>query len=140
VSTYIAPDVREFVYSRAGARCEYCLLPETAAFVPLEVDHIIARKHGGPATADNLALACSLCNKHKGSDLTSIDPETGEITPLFHPRQQKWYAHFRLEDASIVPLTASGRVTVRLLQLNAPTRIAERRLLVEAGLLTMPDS
>lgn len=135
MSTYIAPDLRKLVYERADARCEYCLLPEVAVFAPHELDHIIARKHGGQSTAANLALSCSLCNRYKGSDLTSIDPKTGEIAPLFHPRQQNWSNHFRLEKAHIVPLTATGRVTVRLLQLNKSDRVAERELLVKAGLL-----
>jgi len=54
---------------------------------PHEVDHVIAEKHGGLTEPDNLALSCTLCNKHKGSDLTSIDPETGDIVPLYHPRK-----------------------------------------------------
>ncbi len=114
-------------------------MPPVAALVSPEVDHIVARKHGGETEADNLALACSLCNKYKGSDLTSIDPESGAITPLFHPRRQRWADHFRLEAAHIVPLTAIGRVTVALLQLNRPERVTERELLLAANAIQTPQ-
>jgi hypothetical protein len=97
------------------------------------VDHVVAEKHGGLTEEANLALARALCNQRKGSDLTSIDPETGAITSLFQPRREQWNDHFRLVGARIEPLTPTGRVTVRLLQLNAPERIEERELLLRLG-------
>lgn len=133
--TYIPVAVRKQVGDRAKNCCEYCLMPEIASFAPHEVDHIIAKKHGGLTQAENLALSCTLCNKYKGSDITSIDPKTGEIVPLYHPRQDSWSKHFYLKDAEITPLTAKGRVTVRLLQLNRPERVQERQLLIEAEIL-----
>lgn len=87
--------------------------------------------------AENLALCCTLCNKHKGSDLTSIDPESGEIVPLYHPRQDLWHEHFQLKGAEVVPLTPKGRVTIRLLQLNRHDRVEERQLLLQAGMLDL---
>ncbi len=33
----------------------------------------------------NLALACPYCNRYKGTDLGSLDPETGQLTPFFNP-------------------------------------------------------
>lgn len=138
MSDYIPALLRREVFERAGGQCEYCLTPQVAALVSPEVDHIVARKHGGETVSENLALTCSLCNKYKGSDLTSIDPESGAITPLFHPRRQRWVNHFRLEAGRITPLTAVGRVTVMLLQLNRPERVAERRLLVAAGTVQIP--
>lgn len=90
---------------------------------------MIAEKHGGPTSEENLALSCTLCNGHKGSDIASVDPLTGEIVPLFNPRLAGWSDHFRMEDCIISPLTGSGRATVQLLQLNQPHRVAERRLL-----------
>jgi 5-methylcytosine-specific restriction endonuclease McrA len=103
-----------------------------------EVDHIVAQKHGGMTQADNLALSCSLCNKHKGTDLTTLEAGTGEIVPLYHPRRDRWTDHFRLNGAEIEPLTSVGRATVRLLQLNRSERITERELLIRAGVLRMP--
>lgn len=64
------------------------------------------------------------------SDLTSLDPLTGEIIRLFHPRRDKWTDYFRLNGAIIEPVTDVGRVTVKLLQLNRTDRIAERKLLI----------
>ena len=99
-------------------------------FAAHQIDHIIAVKHGGATEINNLALSCALCNKHKGSDIASIDPETGEIVALYHPRRDIWGNHLEIgPDGLVVPRTAAGRATVRLLQLNHPDRLAERRLL-----------
>ena len=139
MGTYIPSGLRQEVYDRARGRCEYCLIPETAVLVSHEVDHIIAQKHGGLTESGNLALSCTVCNKYKGTDLASLDPETGTVTPLFHPRRERWIDHFRLVGGEIVPLTATGRVTVRLLQLNHPNQIQDRNLLLAAGMLYPPE-
>lgn len=132
--THIPASLRRLAYARAGGRCEYCQMPERFSFAPYQIDHIIAEKHGGATLADNLALSCILCNKHKGSDLASLDPLTGEITSLFHPRRHIWLEHFTLEaDGTLVSVTAEGRTTIRLLQMNQPERVAERRLLRTSG-------
>jgi HNH endonuclease len=132
---YVPVPLRRRVRARAEERCEYCLIPEQLTLATHWVDHVVAEKHGGQTEENNLALSCVLCNQHKGSDLTSIDPLTGLITPLFHPRRERWFDHFRLAGALIEPLTPTGRVTVRLLQLNHPNRIEERELLLRLGLL-----
>jgi hypothetical protein len=139
MSSPLPPDIRQLVAERAGYRCEYCLLPDGQSYFPHQVDHIIAIKHGGASTLENLALACIICNKRKGSDLSSYDPETGAAVPLYHPRRQRWSDHFRLEGAKIQPLTATGRVTVTLLQVNQTTRLAERKLLQRAGRIIVPE-
>jgi 5-methylcytosine-specific restriction endonuclease McrA len=102
--------------------------------------HVVAEKHGGATEADNLALSCALCNRYKGSDLASLDPRTGEIVPLFHPRRQRWTDHFELEGGRLMARTAVGRVTLRLLQLNHEDRVSERELLVAAGLLDQGEA
>ncbi len=94
------------------------------------MEHIISEKHGGATTAENLALACSYCNRAKGTDLGSIDPETRKLVPFFNPRTEKWTDHFNLDRATIVPLTAVGRVTILILQFNEPTRLQERHKLL----------
>lgn len=139
-TTYIPTALRRAVRERAEACCEYCLIPETLSFAPHEIDHIIAEKHGGKTVSSNLALACTLCNKHKGSDLASIDPQTGQVEPLFHPRQAQWEHHFQLQGAHILPQTPQGRVTVRILQLNQQQRVMERELCLEIGLMRPPTS
>ena len=125
--------MRQRVRERAGGRCEYCLMHEEDAFFPYEADHVIAEKHGGATAEENLAWTCSVCNRYKGSDLTSLDPRTGRLAPLYNPRRQRWRRHFRLMVAYIEPLTASGRATERLLHLNDPHRLDERAELISIG-------
>jgi hypothetical protein len=131
---YISLELRKQVSERAQDCCEYCLIPEMAVLFAHQVDHIIAEKHGGLTEADNLALACAICNKYKGSDIASIDPEDNKVVRLFHPRRDSWNEHFSLSNAGITPLTSVGRVTVSLLQFNRAERIAERNLLIKAGI------
>ncbi len=82
---------------------------------------------------ENLALACPYCNRAKSTDLGSIDPETNQLTPFFNPRTQHWQEHFTLAGATIMPLTAEGRVTVFILQFNHPDRVQERERLLAIG-------
>ena len=125
--TYVPAALRREVIERAGNRCEYCGLPAEVAFYPHEVDHVIAEKHGGTNDIDNLAFACWRCNRHKGSDLTSFDPETALLSPLFNPRTQVWAEHFAYEGERVAGLTPEGRTTVNLLRLNSEERLTERR-------------
>jgi hypothetical protein len=60
------PDLEELVWSRAGSVCEYCRMPQALDELPFEVDHLIARVHGGKTIASNLALSCFPCNRFKG--------------------------------------------------------------------------
>ncbi len=136
--SYIASALRKQIYERAKYCCEYCFFPEVATLVSHEVDHIIAEKHGGLTQADNLALSCALCNKHKGSDLASIDPKTGDIAPLYNPRKDNWSKHFGFNEAEFFGITPIGRVTVKLLQLNRQDRLEERKLLIKAGMFNLP--
>lgn len=111
-------------------------MPDSEPVFPHEPDHIIAIKHGGRTTSENLAYACFDCNRAKGSDIASIDPDTGTLTPLFSPRTQIWNEHFRYNGPVIEPRTAIGRVTVRLLRLNLPVRVAIREGLMRADRYT----
>ncbi|MAU10626.1 MAG: HNH endonuclease [Anaerolineaceae bacterium] len=103
---------RQSVRERANNCCEYCRLPEAAGTLPFHVDHIIPVKHGGTDDLDNLCLACFKCNAHKSHDLAGFDPETGELTRLYHPRKQTWKDHFVLrDDMYIQGLTPMERVS-----------------------------
>ena len=82
---YISALLKDLVIERAKGCCEYCCYPSLVSFAPHEIDHIIAQKHGGTMTENNLAFSCTLCNKHKGSDLTSIDPETQKLEASVSP-------------------------------------------------------
>jgi len=134
VADGIGADLREAVARRAESRCEYCGLPEPFAAHRHEPDHVIAQQHGGESVIENLALACLPCNRHKGPNIASIDPDTGMLAALFNPRTQDWHEHFRWNGARIEPLTPEARVTVRVLQLNSIPRLHEREALRAAGL------
>jgi hypothetical protein len=125
--------LRQQVRDRAQGRCEYCLIHEDDSVYNHEPDHIIAEQHGGPTSLDNLAWACFLCNHYKGANLSSIDPVTSKVTPLFNPRKHQWRRHFRLNGGRIESLTANARATERLLQFNTPKNIKERLRLIAAG-------
>jgi hypothetical protein len=125
--------LERLVRQRAGGRCEYCRLPEAASHVPFEIDHIRSRKHHGPTAASNLALSCVYCNGYKGPNLTGIDPTTGKLTKLFHPRRHKWPYHFRYEGGTLVGRTAIGRATIDVLRINLPNLVAIREVLIEDG-------
>ncbi|HXG64320.1 MAG TPA: HNH endonuclease signature motif containing protein [Blastocatellia bacterium] len=128
--TRIPAALRRQVRERARGRCEYCLLAEEHAFFSHEADHIIAEKHGGRTTAQNLALACFDCNRFKGSDIASVD---GTIVPLFNPRSQTWGEYFVIADGRIIPLTSVGRVTEQLLKFCLPERVEVREILAKSG-------
>ena len=125
--------LRREVRLRAQGRCEYCLMPDDEPLYPHEADHIIAIKHRGPTVSENLAYACFECNRAKGSDIASLDPETDALTPLYSPRTQVWRDHFRFNGPIIQPLTPIGRVTVFILRLNSPVRVTSRGNLMRAG-------
>ncbi|MCC3419868.1 MAG: HNH endonuclease [Microcoleus sp. PH2017_29_MFU_D_A] len=139
--TYVSASLRRMVCDRANGYCEYCLIPETLALSSHQIDHIIAEKHSGETVESNLALSCSICNKNKGSDIASIDPETGEVVRLYNPRKDSWEDHFQIqtENGTIQPLTAIGRVTVRLLQVNRAEYLIERKLSIKIQSLTKSD-
>jgi hypothetical protein len=132
--TYVPANLRREVIERSGNCCEYCLLSQNDYPFTFHIEHIIAEKHKGKTVSGNLALSCPTCNTFKGSDIGSMDDENAdEITPLYHPRKHLWSDHFRLDGAIIESLTAIGRVSVFLLQLNESERIKHRRLLIRTS-------
>jgi hypothetical protein len=133
IADHLSAELRRQVRARAGNRCEYCLLAEEDAHFPHEPDHIIARKHGGASTLENLALACFDCNRFKGSNIASVDTASGEVVALFNPRTQTWREHFELRVGEIAPLTSFGRVTEQTLRFNLPQRVETREILARLG-------
>ncbi|PZO48135.1 MAG: HNH endonuclease [Phormidesmis priestleyi] len=123
---YVSDALRRFVVERAAQSCEYCQLPNSLSFYPHEVDHVIALKHQGKTNVENLAYACWRCNRYKGSDLGSFDPQTSEFCFLFNPRQQVWVEHFGLKEGQIIGRSPEGRTTALLLKMNMADRIQER--------------
>ena len=131
--TYISADLRRTVIERAGNCCEYCRLSQEDNTFSFQIDHVIAEKHEGETVLENLSLSCPNCNVFKGSDIGSIDRETGQLTPLYNPRTQNWNDHFNLNGAIIEPRTPEGRVTVRLLKLNHSEQVDELQGLINLG-------
>ncbi len=132
--THIPLELRRTVFRRAKHQCEYCLIDEQDTFLGCQIDHVIAEKHGGQTTLENLAVACTLCNRAKGSDIATLVESI--LTPLFNPRRDTWQGHFQFGDdlMTIQPRTSTGQGTITLLNLNAPERLLERQLLQEMGL------
>lgn len=134
----VPPATRRLVSERAGARCEYCKIPEEefAAATRFVVEHIRPRSafHDDDPLRDdpgNLAWACPLCNSHKWKRTMAPDPETGELCALFNPRKERWEDHFLPQPSGrITGRTPKGRATRAALQLDAPERVLSRNLLV----------
>jgi 5-methylcytosine-specific restriction endonuclease McrA len=129
--SYIPDALREEVVLRANGCCEYCHIHQDDSLYTHEIDHIIPEKHRGNTELDNLCLACLDCNRYKGTDFGSFDPDTGAVELLYNPRQQIWDDHYRLESAFIEPLSATGRVTVFVL--NEDMRLGARLALINAA-------
>jgi hypothetical protein len=123
----------DLVWRRANACREYCRMPQQFDGFTHEIDHAIAKKHGGSSTAANLVLACFPCNNHKGPNVAGLDPVTKKLTPLFNPRRHKWARHFNWEGARLQGRTAIGRVTIAVLKINAHDRALLRASLIEEG-------
>ncbi|MCH8923089.1 MAG: HNH endonuclease [Planctomycetes bacterium] len=125
--------LRELVFQRAAGNCEYCRVSQQFDPITFELDHIIARKHRGQTVSGNLALACFSCNNFKGPNVSGVDPESGKVEPLYHPRNDSWSEHFEWHGATLVGKTPCGRATVEVLEINVPYRVIFRRELIEEG-------
>ncbi len=128
------PVTRSQVRQRADFKCEYCQIPEAATpFISFHIEHIVAQQHLCDDSLDNLALACDRCNAYKGPNLSSIDSDSNSVVELFHPRRHEWRDHFELKAGIVQGKTASGRATIRLLNMNASRRVQLRQEFAEAG-------
>lgn len=121
------------VRRRARGCCEYCLMPQEYDDAPFEIDHVIALKHEGLTTGNNLSLSCFYCNSFKGSNIAGRDRKTHQLVPIFNPRRHSWARHFRWQGAYLVGRTAIGRVTIAVLKINDPLRVALRQELIDEG-------
>jgi HNH endonuclease len=128
-----ASELRQFIAKRAKERCEYCLLPQSTRLFPFHLDHIISKQHGGTDDESNLALCCPQCNRHKGPNIATLEPTTGEFVGFFNPRKHRWRDHFQIEAGVISGLSPQGRATVTIFHLNDPVRVTERLNLTKLG-------
>jgi hypothetical protein len=123
----------ELVWERAGAACEYCRMPQAFYPAPFEIDHILARQHGGRTVAANLALSCVHCNAHKGPNIAGRDRVTRKLVPLFHPRRHRWARHFRWDGPYLRGTSPISRVTISVLNMNGPDLVRLREQLIQEG-------
>jgi hypothetical protein len=124
--TTIPAALRRLVVQQADNRCEYCGISQIGQVATFHIDHVVPVVAGGETITENLALACVSCSLRKGARQVLEDSKTGEIVSIFNPRQQVWKEHFVWDGVHIVGLTATGRATVRALDLNRSTMLAIR--------------
>ncbi len=127
------PHLRAQVRRRARGRCEYCRTPFRYDSIPPEIDHVIAEQHGGRSVLANLAVACAHCNSHKGPNIASIEPVSGQLVRLFNPRTDHWSDHFRWNGPLLIGLTLGGRATIHVLAINDTNKTAARASLMDEG-------
>jgi len=135
MSTHLSPALRQRLSAVDGTRCAYCQTAVENTGQPLTVDHVIPQADGGQTDFDNLCLACRRCNEYKGKAISSLDPLTGEIVSLFHPRRQRWQEHFAWDESGclILGISACGRATIVALNMNNEVIVDVRRRWVSAG-------
>ncbi len=131
MSRYISDSFRNTVVQRAQNRCEYCRLHAHNSFFTFHIDHIISLKHGGATVLENLAFACQICNLNKGTDIATI--LEGEKNPIrfFNPRTDIWEEHFLADNTGfLVAQSSLAEATIKVLDLNHPESIIERREMI----------
>ncbi|MGH9839934.1 MAG: HNH endonuclease [Blastocatellia bacterium] len=123
------------VRQRAEEHCEYCICWERYATEQFSIEHIIALAAGGNDDESNLALACQGCNGAKHDHIAALDPATGAIVPLYHPRRDRWHEHFKWNSdyTLLIGLTPTGRATIEALQLNREGVVNLRQVMSLAG-------
>lgn len=132
---YIPSKIKKEVTKRAKHLCEYCKCPKAYAPGPFDIEHIIPISKNGTSELRNLAYSCNGCNGLKYNKVEANDPISGELTPIFHPRNNKWSDHFTWSNdgLTIIGITIIGRATIELLRLNRTELVNIRRLLQLVG-------
>ena len=135
MSRYIPPYLKELVINRANSRCEYCRISAIHSYFPFHIEHIISIKHGGKTLSENLAYACPICNLYKGTDIATI--LEGHEVPIrfFNPRTDNWHEHFEINATGFLSYkTPIGQGTIKILNLNHPESIIERREMIKRNI------
>jgi HNH endonuclease len=129
----IPDSLRQQVIEQAKYRCEYCRTFSRLTGMPLVMEHILPKSMGGPDLRENLAASCYRCNEFKGVKTHAIDPETGQLVPLFNPRQQTWAEHFTWVNGGthVAGITPTGRASAIALRLNNDYMTEARALWME---------
>lgn len=130
---HIPTELQRAVRQRASERCEYCGLSQEGQEATFHIDHVRPVMAGGETALENLALACVSCSLRKGARQRGIDPATGEEVLIFNPRLEGFTRHFRWDGIYLIGLTATGRATVAVLDLNRRTLLLIRAEGMAAG-------
>lgn len=86
------PCCRKYVFARDEGSCQYCGVNLTVSTGTL--DHVIPKSRGGKWSWDNLVLACTKCNQHKGNRT----PKEAGMKLLTRPRQMSYREYITLTD------------------------------------------
>jgi len=122
------------IAERANFKCEYCRIPDLGAGISFHIDHILASKHGGMTTLENLAYCCPECNIFKGTDFATFLFGNEKSIRFFNPRKDEWEEHFENVDGLIQFKSEIGQATINIFQINNFSRIFIRQQLIELGL------
>ena len=135
MSVYLSDELRQRLIKADDHQCAYCQTTAANTGQLMTVDHIIPRSQGGSTEFNNLCFCCRACNEFKGQKTGAEDPLSGEIVPLYHPRQQLWQEHFAWDEAgaSLAGLTAIGRATIVALKMNNQVIVSARHRWVSTG-------
>ena len=127
---------REQVVRQAKGCCEYCQSQLAFSSDDFTIGHIVPKSAGGGDSLENLALACQGCHNRKYVAINATDPASGQVVPLYNPRQHFWAEHFRWsEDRSLmIGISPIGRATLVRLELNRLNVVNLRRALFVVGL------
>lgn len=109
VAIYLPATLRQRLIEADDHRCAYCRTSQANSGSPMVVDHLLPLSKGGGTAFDNLCFACYRCNLFKGSQVTAIDPLSGEMAPLFHARRDRWGEHFAWDEAGLRILGLTAR-------------------------------
>ena len=133
--TYLSPKILKEIEEIDGDLCAYCQTSVHNTGQPLTIDHIQPQSLEGSNTSTNLCLACRRCNEFKAKKIEAIDPLTGEVVLLFHPRKDVWSEHFEWDATGtrLIGLTKKGRATIVALNINNEVIIKARSRWVSVG-------
>ena len=98
-------------------RCAYCQTTQANSGQPDGRRPHLARDAGGDTAFTTSVLHVVGVTSIKAPKTAAIDPLTGEMTPIFHPRHDRWQGHFAWDESTIYwsGLTQNGRATINRL-------------------------
>ncbi|MGK3967791.1 HNH endonuclease [Sorangium sp. So ce118] len=124
----VSTEARATVRVAFGGRCGYCGVSETSVGGELEIDHFHPLAAGGSDDIENLAYACTACNRFKGDYAPAHDAP--ESLRLLRPQRDDFGAHVQeTVHGRLIGLTPRGWFHIQRLHLNRPQLVERRHLL-----------